>query len=81
MRQHLNMHWSILHMVLLHYKDQSVTAVQELNSFLALSQNNFEKPSVSLILSPSVYPSSWNSSNPSNRMYVKINIRDSRYNL
>ena len=36
------MYWSILHMVLLHYKDQSVTAVQELSSFLARSQSNFE---------------------------------------
>ena len=36
------MYWSILHTVLLHYKDQSVTATQELNSFLSRSQSNFE---------------------------------------
>ena len=74
MSQLLIMYRSILHMALLHYKDQSVTAVQELNSFFVAFAKQFRKPAVSLILSPSVCPSSWNSSIPATRMYVKINI-------
>ena len=80
MSQLLIMYWSILRT---HGATplQRPIAVQELNSFFGASAKQFPKPTVGLILSPSVCPSSWNSSNPTRRMYVKINIRDSHYNL
>ena len=62
------MYWSILHMARLHYKDQSVNAVQEHISFFGAFAKQFH--------SPSVCPSSRNSSIYTRWMCVKIHIRD-----
>jgi len=56
MSQLLIMYWSILHMVLLHYKAQSVTAVQEFKAFFlrvrkAISKTYCRLNSLSVCLS------------------------------